>query len=415
MAIPNVDISVRNGGLGYTANASDGIQAIVGRISSAEFVDKSGTAIPAGSQIATDKPTQFGTLDALIAACGTGVVAQAAALILETGHPVVVCRAKDNADASGTEGQPGYVAAVTFQTAILDSVDALKNSQLTFELVHVVCDASTGVSPTYPTVPLTAGNSGTAQALITALDAKGPAFFAAHHYDGAFFVLELEENSGSGAPALNSAVSDYVAVVQGFGTSTNPISGAAQKNPLAWAACQRCASVGLGRDLAATRDGPLVGVSAIAHDEVSDAGACDAAGITTARTFPRHAGVYLTNARILSASTSDFKYWQHRRVMNAACAAAYDYLFTLLSSDVTVDTQTGHISEPAAKAIEANVESAVSDRVGEWVSGVSAEVDRLENILSTETLKVTVGIVPLGYLKQIKVTIGFTNPALAAV
>ena len=148
MAIPNVDISVRNGGLGYTANASDGIQAIVGRLSSAEFVDKSGTAIPAGSQIATDKPTQFGTLDALIAACGTGVVAQAAALILETGHPVVVCRAKDNADASGTEGQPGYVAAVTFQTAILDSVDALKNSQLTFELVHVVCDASTGVSPT---------------------------------------------------------------------------------------------------------------------------------------------------------------------------------------------------------------------------------------------------------------------------
>lgn len=414
MAIPNVDIAVQNGGLGFSADTADGIQAIVGRISSAEFVDKSGAAIPAGNQIAVNKPQQFGTLDALIAACGVGVVAQAAALILETGHPVVICRAADNAAASGTEGQPGYVAAVTFQSAILDAVDALKNSQLTFELVHVVCDASTGVSPTYPTVPLTAGNSGTAQALITALAPKGAAFFAAHHYDGAFFVLELEENAGSGAPALNSAVSDYVAICQGFTTSTNPISGAAQKNPLAWAACRRCSSVGLGRDLAATRDGPLEGVSAIAHDEVSDAGACDSAGITTARTFPRHSGVYLTNARILSASNSDFKYWQHRRVMNAACAAAYDYLFTLLSSDISVETDTGHIVESAAKAIEANVESAIKDRVGDWISGVSASVDRTVNILSTETLKVTVGIVPLGYLKQIKVTIGFRNPALAS-
>jgi hypothetical protein len=407
MAIPNISISVQNGGLGVSADKADGIQAIVGRISSGEFVDRSGSAIASASQIAVNTPTQFGTLDALIASCGTGIVAQAAALILATGHNVIICRAADNANASGTSGQPGYVAAVTFDTAVSDAVDALKASNLTFELVHICCDKTTDATPTVPTIPLTASQVDT---LTTALDLKGAAFFAAHHYDGAFFVLEMEDPSGTFSL---SSTSDYVAVCRGFVKSVNPISGAAQLNPLAWHTCQRCSQVELGRDLAATADGPLTGVSALTHDETADAGACDSLGVTTARTFPRHAGVYLTNARIRGGSSSDFQYWQHRRVMNAACAAAYDYLFTLLSDSVQVDTATGHIVESAAKAIEANTESAVKERVGAFVSGVTATVDRTTNILSTGTIPLTIAIVPLGYIKAITVKIGFENPALA--
>ncbi len=407
MAIPNVNITVKNGGLGVSAAKADGIQAIVGRISSGEFVDRSGSAIASASQIAVNTPAQFGTLDALIAACGTGIVAQAAALILETGNPVVVCRAADNANASGTSGQPGYVAAITFDTAVSDAVDALKASSLTFELVHICCDKTTDATPTVPTAPLTASQVDT---LTTALALKGTAFFGAHHYDGAFFVLEMEDPSGTFSL---SSTSDYVAVCRGFVKSVNPISGASQLNPLAWHACQRCAQVEIGRDLAATADGPLTGVSALQHDEAADAGACDSMGLTTVRTFPRHAGVYLTNARILRGSGSDFEFWQHRRVMNAACSSAYDYLFRLLSESVQVDAATGHIAESAAKAIEANVESAVAERVGKWVSAISATVDRTTNILSTHELPVSISIVPLGYIKAITVEIGFKNPSVA--
>lgn len=391
MAIPQVNITVKNGGLGIAAANSEGIQAKVGRISAAEF-----GSITAESQLAVDTPTQFGSADAIQASCGAGALAQAAILALQQGGgPVVICRAGDG----------------DFQTAVAAAVDALKASPLDFEMVHVVCDADMdSASSGFATTPLSDADAG---ALVTALDGKAADFWSAHRYDSAFFVIESMEATGSTTPSI-SATSDFVAVCPGFVTSTNPITGATQKNPLAWHATARAATVPAGRDLAATADGPLIGVSAVAHDEAAHGGACDTANLTTARTFPRHAGVYLTNARMLRSASSDLEFWQHRRVMNAACAAADDYLFTLLSSSIQVDASNGHIAESAATAIEANCQSAINDRVGQFVSEVSVTVDRTSNILSTKTIPVNVAIVPLGYVKAIEVTIGFKNPALTS-
>lgn len=378
--IPSVNITVKNGGLGLAAASSEGIQAIVGRIAAAELT---GIDTP----VAIDTPTQFANPSAVTAACGNGPVAQAAVLALqEGGGPVVICRSADGEQA--------------FQTAVLASVDALQASTSNFEQVHIVCDAGHLLS------------ASEASELSAALELKAKAFWSAHRYDSAFFAIEMEDLASS-ASVPNVTKSDFIAVCQGTVNAVNPISGASQKNPLAWHACARCSAVGLGRDLAATMDGPLSGVISVDHDEASHGGACDTAGLTTARTFPRRAGVYLTNPRINSASGSDFKLWQHRRVMNAACAAADDYLFTLLSSSVRVDASTGHIDESAAKAIEANCEAAVKARVGEWISDVSVTVDRSANILSTGDIPVHVAIVPLGYVKAISVEIGFRNPAIA--
>lgn len=396
MAIPNVSITVKNGGLGIAAANSEGIQAKVGRISSAEFVDRAGSSISDDDRLAVNTPTQFGSADAIIAACGTGALAQAAILALqEGGGPVVICRAADTA------------GEVTFQTAVSAAVDALKNSSLDFEIVHVVSDTSSTFGQASD--PLSATD---AAALVSSLATKGSAFWSAHRYDSAFFVVEVEDDDTSGAYD-DLGTSDYVAAVRGLVTATNPITGATQKNPLAWHATARASAVELGRDLAATVDGPLTGVSAADHDEAAHGGACDTANVTTARTFPRHAGVYLTNARILKASGSDFEFWQHRRVMNAACAAADDALFTLLSSSVQVDTATGHITESAATAVEAVCQSAINDRVGKYVSGTSVTVDRTTNVLSTKSISIAVSIVPLGYLKAITVEIGFSNPAFS--
>ena len=391
MAIPNVSITVKNGGLGIAAANSAGIQAKVGRISAAEFGD-----IASENQLAVNTPTQFGSADSIIAACGTGALAQAAILALqEGGGPVVICRAADTA------------GDVTFLTAVAAAVDALRESSLDFEIVHVVSDVSS--TEGQASDPLDASDAAT---LVSSLATKGAAFWSAHRYDSSFFVIEVEDDSTSGAYD-NLGASDYVAVVRGLVTSTNPITGTKQKNPLAWHATARASAVELGRDLAATADGPLVGVSSTDHDEAAHGGACDTANVTTSRTFPRHAGVYLTNARMLKASGSDFEFWQHRRVMNAACAAADDALFTLLSSSVQVDTATGHITESAATAIEAVCKSAINDRVGKYVSGTSVTVDRTTNILSTKSISIAVSIVPLGYLKAITVEIGFSNPAIS--
>ncbi len=392
MAIPNVRFTVKNGGLGIAAANSEGIQAKVGRIRM-DAQDKIESILPINA------PRSFGSKDAIEAACGTGALAQAAILALEEGGgPVVICRADES---------------IGFQDAISSAIDALKDARIDFEMVHVVSDEAfvngTDESEGYCIGALSAAD---ANALVAMLDTKAKMFWNAHRYDSDMFVVELGEVDESEFKSLTAA-SDFVAVCRGFVTATNPITGATQSNHLAWHATARASAIGIGRDLAATADGPLTGVTHVAHDEASHGGTCDSMNLTTARTFPRRSGVYLTNARMLRPDGSDFEFWQHRRIMNAACAAADDYLFTLLSSSVQVNAETGFISEAAATAIEANCESAINNRVGEYISDVTVTVDRTANILSTKTIPVSVAIVPLGYIKAIEVEIGFKNPALA--
>lgn len=329
MAIPNVQFTIKNGGLGIAAANSEGIQAKVGRIR-ADLLIGLEAAIP------INEPRMFGSKDAIEAACGNGALAQAAILSLEQGGgPVVICRADETMD---------------FQLAIAGALDALQAARIDFEMVHIVSDEAQvdGSDPMKGYCP-GALEPGLASALVSMLDMKARAFWSAHRYDSDMFVVELRDVDESELKSLTTA-SDFVAVCRGFVTATNPVTGATQSNPLAWHATARASAVAVGRDLAATADGPLTGVSAVVHDEANHGGACDALNLTTARTFPRRSGVYLTNARMLRGASSDFEFWQHRRIMNAACAAADDYLFTLLSSSVQVDAETGFIAESAASA-----------------------------------------------------------------
>jgi hypothetical protein len=47
-------------------------------------------------------------------------------------------------------------------------------------------------------------------------------------------------------------------------------------------------------------------------------------------------------------------------------------------------------------------------------SAVTVQTNRTDNILSTQTLRVSGRCRPLGYAKTINLTLGFTNPALVA-
>jgi hypothetical protein len=84
---------------------------------------------------------------------------------------------------------------------------------------------------------------------------------------------------------------------------------------------------------------------------------------------------------------------------------------------VRVDAVTGYIFEADAKAIEADIQAqleAVLVAPGN-ASSVACQVKRDENILSTQTLRETTSIVPLGYARQIASEIGLKNPALSPV
>jgi hypothetical protein len=161
--------------------------------------------------------------------------------------------------------------------------------------------------------------------------------------------------------------------------------------------------------------GALPGVSSLYRDEFKTQ-ALDEARFCTLRTHIGIQGFYITNGRIMTASGSDFTFIQFRRVMDVACRTTRQALLPYLNASLRVDPITGKINEKDAQQIEAKVNAALTAvlvATGQ-ASGSSIVIDRDANIISTQTLLVTVRVVPLGYAKFINVTIGFENPALAA-
>jgi hypothetical protein len=152
------------------------------------------------------------------------------------------------------------------------------------------------------------------------------------------------------------------------------------------------------------------------HDEAKFPG-LDDQRLITLRSWEGKPGVYITNARIMSAPGSDFVYVQHRRVMNLADRVVRAVLANVSSQDILVNPTTGFILEEEAAGIETLVNAALDTEV---VSPRNASdciftLSRSDNLLSTFELKGSARIVPLAYPKSIKIDIGFYNPALRVV
>ncbi len=163
-------------------------------------------------------------------------------------------------------------------------------------------------------------------------------------------------------------------------------------------------------------------VSAIYRDESVTPG-LDDARFSTLRTWVRRPGIFVGNAKLFSAPGSDFKYFQHGRLMDEACNTAYYGLVNQASDNFLVDPTpatdpvTGvkyfRIAEEAARSIEAEILELLTDalvRPGH-VSAVFFTISRTDAILTTETLTSTTGILPFGYAKFLTNTLSFVNPA----
>jgi hypothetical protein len=133
----------------------------------------------------------------------------------------------------------------------------------------------------------------------------------------------------------------------------------------------------------------------------------------------------LTNARIKSAAGSDFRYWQHGRVMDAACATVVAVQATFIGMSIRTNPDPapnttpalGSINELDARRLETQAENALRailtqpnnvEGTRRHVSELDYQIDRTNNVLTTETIQSDVSIQPLGYPKTITTTIGFT-------
>ncbi len=294
-------------------------------------------------------------------------------------------------------------AIADVQTAI----GLLSNGTATFRFIHLVGK-------------MTAANAATLQTEMDGLEAD-------FRYTGLLGHCRDFAAADVTAAAWRTAIlADFVAtsakrvsVTAGHYLITSPIDGWSYRRPLSFAIAARLVSKAVHVDAGRVKDGALSGLTIdvsdgnVYHDE-RNTPALDAGRFVTARTLIGRQGMFCTNPNMMSPNGSDFIWWQYRSVVDKACSTARDVLLNFLSSEVRLNT-SGYILEKDAKDIESRLRSAFRDTLVSpgSVSSVSATVSRTDNIISTRTINVTIRIVPLGYIKTIDVSLGFTNPALA--
>jgi len=132
-------------------------------------------------------------------------------------------------------------------------------------------------------------------------------------------------------------------------------------------------------------------------------------GYATVRQFPTRKGWYWTGANNCAPVTSDFQRVPYVRVAYKARRIAYDVLIQRLSQKSPSDATTGKISKAYAKAIETEVNNALAAQLvatGD-VSAVEFAIDTANSGGTSGTINATLQIVPVGYNRTINVTLAY--------
>lgn len=269
--------------------------------------------------------------------------------------------------------------------------------------------------------------------IAAAVDVNTVAAIAARKPRWALLEARAATSGETEAQWMTTIANDYADFVSSLGRVfvaagtcdvVSVLSGRARRTSIGILAAIRAAQVPISEDLAWVGRGALPGVLAIQHDEDARPG-LNFARFITARTHQGFAGYYLTNPVSMAVPGSDFELLQHRRVWDRAYRALRGQLTRLLSQDLLVNPADvdpplvpGAVDEVEAAAIEAAGRNALNDALvrtrPRHATAADVTVDRTQNLISTEEIAVDFAITPKGYVKAIRGSLGFTNPARTA-
>ncbi len=260
------------------------------------------------------------------------------------------------------------------------------------------------------------------------------------------FVFEARDiaSGETAAQWMDSISADFAAftdnrisVAAGAARITSALTGFRLRKNILWLAAVRAGQVSartqgptFGQDLGATEDGPLVSftqngqgsaVTEVYYDEQLTPG-LDEARFITVTSYPgdEQNGYYICNPNIMSGPTSDFNLLQLGRVMDEACRVTNGFFIKQISKAVRVNPRTGRILEIDAKALDSGNNQVIANAIiangnaSPLPNDQYTTVSRVDNILNTQAVSVSVKILPLGYLKEITITMSFFNPALSS-
>lgn len=180
----------------------------------------------------------------------------------------------------------------------------------------------------------------------------------------------------------------------------------------------RAAALPVQRKIARVKDGGLaisgayLGTKTV---ETADFVSVANKGYITIGQYANLTGYYFLDDTLATVQTEDYKTICNRRVMNKMVRLVYSTYITELNDDIEL-TSEGKLSPATAKYYQGLIQNAVNLQMvaGGELSSFSAYVDMAQNVLSTGKIEIRCLAVPKGYSQEIKVTLGFSNPALSA-
>lgn len=293
--------------------------------------------------------------------------------------------------------------APSFDTTQLNAgLDAAFNDNREFGLVYVVGEAADGT-----------GSATIAAALGSKLGSG-----ASTKYRFTRGVIEAPRSASDSSliTAFASFQNTRVSVIAGGGKVISALTGRQHVVHVGRVLVAKVAAKAIGKDPSQVLAEPGTGslpsrLLTLTRDEYKNPG-LDSQRFVTTRTYVGLPGFYVTNWPLMSSVSSDFKYLQHGQVTDASCKLARNALLPWLSRDLPIKGDgTGQLTEPTYQAIDADADSAVRAGVVQpgHVTDIEVKGVRTDNVLSTETIRVKLSILPKTYAKRIELTVGFTR------
>lgn len=233
------------------------------------------------------------------------------------------------------------------------------------------------------------------------------------------FVGIIEGRKYMGAAAglddLTEGSSNYVGVAIGTSDELNAIDATAASVGLVLG---RAAAIPVQRKIGRVKDGGLSINGAYlgtAKVEATDVDGVVNKGYITIGTYANKTGYYFIDDSLATATTDDYKSLSNRRVINKLVRIVYGTYINEVNDDIEITTE-GKLSPATAKYYQSLINTRVDELMiaGEELSSFDSYVDINQNVISTSKIEIKCSAIPRGYSQEIKVVLGFTNPALSA-
>lgn len=213
-------------------------------------------------------------------------------------------------------------------------------------------------------------------------------------------VVIAQAGSGTGAELYKSKDNKTKSTVSAIGVALGTLSKAAVHQCIAWVK-----NFPSGISMPALGDGTLVRTIDKGELEKLD---------TNRYLFLNNvvgvAGSYWNDSHTMDSPTSDYAAIESVRTMDKAVRGIRTYLTPELGGNVYIDPDTGKLQSYTVSHLEttANIPLEEMEKAGE-LSGYKAEIDAEQDVLSTNTIEVTIKNVPVGVVRKFKVKIGFVK------